>query len=245
MPSGKQGKAYSIRTVFLMILLCAGALFAVSEWVFTVRNVAVEGNRRVPAAQIAELAGLSGHRSWLFVREETVRSGVESNRYLVFESMEKVFPNRIVIHVRERTPRAWMNALGRRYAIDEEGVVLDTLAEGASTDGMLALTGLSVREMGLGDRLSYVNSSQMHAYTDLMAELLVQNAADTFTAMNVADSSNVYLTSASGFEISLGKAEDFRAKLLSVRGVLEYAEQFALKSGMLDASVPGYVTYSP
>ena len=245
MPSRQQVKAYSLRTVLLILVLAATAIFVVCELLFTVRSVAVEGNERVSSGEVAELAGLTEHHSWLFLREDAIRTGIESNPYLVFDRLEKVFPNRVVLHVKERKPRAWLTALGKRYAIDEEGIVLSVLGEGDDANDLIALTGLTVRDMSLGSRATYVNGSQMHAYTDLMSEILVQNAAADFVSMNVADSSNVYLTSVSGFEISLGKAEEFRAKLLSVRGVLEYAVQYGLAPGGLDASVPGYVTYSP
>ncbi|MBQ8136507.1 MAG: FtsQ-type POTRA domain-containing protein [Clostridia bacterium] len=245
MPSRQQVKAYSLRTVLLILVLAATAMFVVGELLFTVRSVAVEGNARISSGEIAELAGLTRHRSWLFLREDAIKTGIETNPYLVYDHLEKIFPNRVVIHVRERVPRAWLTALGKRYALDEEGVVLSVLPDGDEANDLIALTGLTVRDMSIGSRATYVNGSQMHAYTDLMSEILVQNAAASFVSMNVADSNNVYLTSVSGFEISLGKAEEFRAKLLSVRGVLEYAVQFGLAPGGLDASVPGYVTYSP
>ena len=96
----------------------------------------------------------------------------------------------------------------------------------------------------MGSLLNATNPEQMRAYREIMAEMIAESAADLFTEMNVADTGHIYLVSG-GYTVDLGSAKEIRAKMLTARGVLEYMKEYDMPSGSMDASVPGYVTFTP
>ena len=48
-----------------------------------------------------------------------------------------------------------------------------------------------------------------------------------------------------GFVANLGSGDEIRAKLLTLRGVLQYMQINGIRGGTLDVTVPGYCTYTP
>ncbi len=229
----------------LTVLLMAALAVILNETVFRIRQVEVEGLKTISAREVLAQCGLENGISYFSVREEEIRDGINRNRYLVYEGMEKTFPDRLTLHVREREKLACVNVHNAWYLMDENAFVLEKCGDEKETSGCIRVAGLNTREAKPGQVISYTNQLQMSACTAVLKELKVQSALDAFSEVNVADPSDVYLTSVSGFVISLGKPEELRAKLLTARGVLEYMDLYHMQTGILDATVPGYATYTP
>ncbi len=237
-------KKGGVRRLVLTAVLAAGVAVILNETVFRIRHVDVEGCVSVPSEAVVTLAGLDGGVSYFFVDEERIASGIGAYRYLVYEGMEKTFPNGLTLHVRERVPVCLFKGNVGLYLMDGEGMILEK-TDTAEMSGVMTVTGISVREMRVGTMLNGTNAAQVEAYRQVTAELLAQDAAELFSEFNCADPDNLYLTSRTGYVITLGSAGDIRAKLLTVRGVLEYMDMFAMPRGSMDASVPGSITYTP
>ncbi len=233
-------------TFVLALVLAASAALFLDKTVFQVRHVTISGNRTVPGAEILSLCGMTESVGIITLNEADVRAGVESHRYLRFVSLEKHYPDSVTITVSERERDAYITVQGITYALDDEGMVLERYPAGTEAPaGPLRVTGLSTRDIRVGEKIVPVNTTQLAAYGAVTEELKIQGALGQFAELNVADVQNIYLTSTDGFVVSFGDQKDIRAKLLTVRGVLEYAHSAALPRGTLDASVPGYATYAP
>ncbi len=234
---------------WLLLLLTAALLLALAvilnETLFRIGNVEVEGLRTADRTALLEDCGLEKGISYFAVREDDIREGVRKNRYLIYQGMEKFFPNRLVIRVQEREICASITVQEKVYLMDETAFVLERAENTWEAAGRLKVSGFSVREARVGQAVSYTNALQLSAYSAVTKELIEQDALGEFTEMNLADPSDIYLTSASGFLVSLGGPEEIRAKLLTARGVLEYMRIYDMKKGTLDATVPGYATYMP
>ena len=112
-------------------------------------------------------------------------------------------------------------------------------------NGLINVTGMKVRHMEVGEEIQTVSASQMDAYRTVMAEIVLQNCGGTLSELNVSDVDNLYLVTVDGCTVKLGTAEDIRGKLLTVRGVKRYLDENGYAPGALDATQPGYATYTP
>ncbi len=238
MRKGKGG-----RLILGAVLLLAAALI-LNETVFRIRSVSVEGNADIPDSDIVTLAGLDGGASYFFLNEESLAGGISSFRYLEYLGMEKTFPDRLTLFVKERIPRCVFKGNSGYYLMDEDGMILEKVGEEKAGE-LLLVTGITVREMRVGAFLTGTNVGQTEAYSRVMEELIVQEAQGLFREFNCTDPDNLLLICTDGYPVTIGDAEDIRAKLLTVRGVLEYARDYGLPGGSLDASVPGYITFTP
>ena len=76
-------------------------------------------------------AGLDRATSYFTVDEKSIARNLQSNRYLVFERMEKVFPNGLTLYIHEREPIVRVQEMGTDYVLDEDGMVLERYAREA------------------------------------------------------------------------------------------------------------------
>ncbi len=112
-----------------LVLICIAAIIASAAWwlyrspMLTVQHVEIEGTQIVQAENVAAAAGLSG-ASILRIDLEAARSRVEAIPEVKTATVTRHFPNTVKIAVQERTPAAFWMIGGRRYVVDNEGVVL-------------------------------------------------------------------------------------------------------------------------
>ena len=160
-------------------------------------DVQVTGNRFVSREEIANALGFSPHAGRdpgikvFRLSLEAARRRVEAIAWVRRAALMRILPNRLVVHVTERTPVAFANLGGHVSLVDSDGVVLEK-PESASFD-LPIITGLdslaSMEEcrtrialyrdfvMQLGDE--FLNSGWMLSEADLadsedLKALLVQ-----------------------------------------------------------------------
>lgn len=228
-------------------LITLGVLFALAfvlyAGVFRVRRVAVVGNEHVSWDEVVEAAGLKNGVSYFAIDPEKIAAGIQQNRYLICEKVEASFPNAIAIYLRERKGCANVRVMGVTYLMDEEGMVLERDENGSLFDGIPVVTGLQAREVRVGRIVSCSNASQKSVYTDLMRELALQGFSGEVSELNLSNPDSLYLITRNGYTVHLGNAEDLRAKIGTVRGVIAKLQEMGKSGGVLEASVPEVVTY--
>ncbi len=230
-------------TAVLVTLLAAAVAVIVCATVFQVRYVSVTGNYHISAEKVMNLAGLQNGGFFFAVNEDNVRKGVESNLYLILESLEKNPPDSVTIHVRERTEAAYLSYQNVNYLLDTQGFVLGIAADTAAVP--LQLRGMTVRGVQVGNTVASGNQQQMTAFQEIAEELKTQNMLRSFSEINVTDVRNIYLVTLDNRVAILGTCNDIRAKLLTLGGVMQYLSTYSLQPGSLDVSTPGYCTYTP
>ena len=99
------------RLVTLLFVLAAviTALILIYTRVFSIRNIEIAGLQSISQDEVIRLSGITGRSNYFTLNEAKIRTGIEKNRYLSLESMEKVWPNGIILTVCER--QACINVL--------------------------------------------------------------------------------------------------------------------------------------
>jgi cell division septal protein FtsQ len=89
---------------------------------FRVREVEVEGNRKIPKETLLSLITIEGMPNLFTVRLREIAERVESHPWIDQVKVRKIFPNKILIQVEERKPIAILQ-LEELYYIDQQGVI--------------------------------------------------------------------------------------------------------------------------
>ena len=238
-------KRSGVRTVILsLILICAVAVL-LNESVLKIRNVAVVGNYAVSWDQVVAAAGLNGSVSYFALNEKKIAAGINANRYLVFQRMEKEFPSSVTLYVRERVARANVQVMGVTFQLDEEGMVLERRGTTQPADDLIAVTGFQAKEVRVGSFIVPGMASQLDAYKQLMEEIFLQGFSGQVSELNLSDPDSLYLITVDGYTVHLGDTSDLRAKIGTVRAVVAKLREMGRYGGVIEASVPAVATYTP
>ena len=247
-PPPPRNKRTGLKATVLSLILILAVLVILNETVFRISSADVQGTRRISKSTVLEAAGLNRFTNYFSVNEEKIAKGINSNRYLVFEKLEKVFPNALIIYVRERSPVAKAQEMGAVFQMDEEGMVLEQsnvlIKENEENDGLIIITGLKPKELRVGRKMVAGTESQEQAYLLVIQELTLQGYLGQVSELNLSDPDNIYLTTRDGYNVRLGDISDLRAKIGTVRAVVAELRAMELKGGLLEATIPGEVIYN-
>ena len=243
----KASQRTGVFTLVGMVVLIFAILVILNETMLKIRHVAVVGNHQYSWEDVVKAAGLDRATSYFTVDEKSIARNLQSNRYLVFERMEKVFPNGLTLYIHERKPIARVQEMGTDYVLDEDGMVLERYAKSQNSelDGLMFVTGLKPKEIRVGQVIQAGTSLQTEAFRALVREVILQGITAEVSELNVADPENLYLITNDKFTAHLGNVTDLRAKVGTVRAVTAYLRGEGSAGGMLEADIPGEVVYSP
>ena len=91
--------------------------------------VVLSGNHYVSQVDVASAVGAGAEPNLFRLSLDGVRRQVELIPWVQTASVRRLFPNRLMVNVVERTPVAYVNSGGRLRLVDADGVLLEKPAE--------------------------------------------------------------------------------------------------------------------
>lgn len=222
---------------------------ALGFWlIFQVNTILVVGNTTVPSETVIALSGIKPGTSMFAVDEQRARDGIGSNRYLIFEGMEKNLPNQVIIRVRERTAAAMMNYCGINYTIDGKGMVLEESQDVHYSGALMVISGVDVASQNgcaVGRQLNTRNPLQLSVIREVITELKVIRMEGEITHFTVSDLSSLLMETREGYSVRLGDYTNLHAKLKSLKAVKEELNRRQTGLGTIDVSNPEHPSFLP
>ncbi len=232
-------------TLIAVLVMLTVAAFFVHDQVFKIRDVDIRSVQNISQEEVMRLSGITANTSYFGLNEEKIRAGIESNRYLRFESMEKVWPNGVILNIQERQPCINVLNAGIQYVVASDGMVLESYASLRLDNGCIKTTGLSIRDIRVGSQIVCYNSEQLDAMLDIATELDAQGCMDEIAEINLSMLDSIYLVTTDSYVANIGDAQELRPKIGTVRAVVAELRSRGLKGGMIEATVPGEASYRP
>lgn len=233
---------YTVIAVIVMLLIAA--IFARSQWL-RIRDVEVFGLIDMTPAQVLDLAGIDAGSTYFNLNEKKISQRINANRYLEFVSMEKLWPNGLILTVNERRKTANFLYVGVQYILAEDGMVLESTNNIALDNGCIKVTGLNVHDIRVGARVVCQSQTQLETMQNVLAELKMQGVLGDMAELNLSSLESIYLVTMDGYTANIGDSEELRAKIGTVRAVAEELRRRGLMGGIIEATVPGQASYRP
>lgn len=154
----KRGLLLRLIKPFTMALVLVGSPAALAAWVltspdFTLRDVAVRGTERVPAAWVrSELQPFAG-RSLVELPRERAEALLETHPWIRRAEVRKRLPDRLEVEIEERLPAALLSRDGELSFLDRDGVAFAPF-DPAMADGDLLLISGSSRPEDLREAMT-------------------------------------------------------------------------------------------
>lgn len=151
--------------LFLLVLAAVGFLIykglGRSDF-FQITSINIQGCRRTTKNQILEMSGVDIHSNLLTVNAGRIRDRIEAHDWVESVKVEKDWPNRLHINVKERLPVAIASLADGLYYLDEQGVCFAQVLPPEDMDYPV-ITGLSrddwpreLKDSRLGEALQFI-----------------------------------------------------------------------------------------
>jgi cell division septal protein FtsQ len=242
-PGSRRSRGSRTKWVLVFLLLSVLLYFAFDS--LTIRHLEIHSISRISASEVALSAGLDRRANYLTLNERSIRDGINANNYLIYLGMEKRFPDTLILYVKERIGCSSVKHNGIQYVLDDQGMVLERDTVIDLNNAMISVTGLDLRDIRKGKIIVCRQAEQLQSYIALMGELEMQDYVYEISVINLSDMGNIYLVTRSGYTVTVGDSLQMRAKIGTVRAVIEKLKEMGKKGGMIEAGVPGVATYSP
>lgn len=140
--------------LFLSFVIATTIEFALTWENFQLRNIIVEGNKRLSVNEILTAGGVEYGMNYFLVDAETVRRKILRIPSVSFCEVNKIYPHTVVIRVREYIPYATVLVEDSFYLVDNACVVLNRVHSIKDCVGPL-ITGVKVpRDLKPGDYIA-------------------------------------------------------------------------------------------
>ena len=105
---GSRLKGLIIILAVLLVLLVAGVI---GLEVFKINSISVQGNERYTKEEIIALSGIEYYTNIFMLDEAKVEESLNSDRYIVYDGIERNYPDAITININERKPICMVEAV--------------------------------------------------------------------------------------------------------------------------------------
>lgn len=236
----------AMSVVVLLGLLAAVALI-ISNNVFVIRTIEVEGNQLVDTAAVIDLSGIPIGSSMFSLNTSKIRDAINNDRYLEYVGIWRRFPDHVILTVKEDTPRAQIDWMGTLVLIGKDGVVLEQTSHIDIEIDVPMLTGKDVVDVRVGQPLVFAKLGQLEAMNSILDELTHQNLSGEISELNVATLDNLYLVTSDGLQVMLGNSSSLPMKMAQMRAFLAdaRAKQTMISGGVLDVTTGKFADFRP
>ena len=154
--------------IFGIIALILVANLVFNSNFFRVERITITGTQNDALVRSIQHMGLQGQNIF-FMDVATLKERIESSPRVASVSLDKQWPNQVIVNVVERTPvLLWQNTQGS-YSVDKQGVVIASRKETAGSSSLRTVTDMNGKSS---------KSGSIHAGTQL-------NQADILFALDV------------------------------------------------------------
>lgn len=140
-------------------------------------------------------------------------------QYLSSVSVEKKFPNKIVIELESRTPRWYIDIAGRKYALDSDLYVIEEIRNTADVTKLVlpSVTRAMSREVpSFG-----ASETEVKRTLEIIQIVRTSSLRSRITELDVESRLNIRIVIDGKYEVLLGDVRDLEAKLSNVEELLD------------------------
>jgi cell division protein FtsQ len=193
---------------------------------FAARQVRVEGNARLSADEVADLAGVDDRTNVFHLDVSEAEAALEEDPWIASAVVERDLPATVILRVTERTPVATAGSV----VVAADGTILPG-AEPLDMPEIDALAG----ELDPNDRAAGA------AALGAMAPVV----RDRIDRVVVELDGDLVLVLRGGASVRYGRPSEVVAKAEALRAVLRWAGEHDARIASVDVSVPGAPTLRP
>lgn len=214
--------------IVLVSAALAASSYGKSSWRFIVNssdNIEITGVQNAARAQVMDVAGADIGRNIFFVPLDERKKQLENIPWIESATVMRLLPNRIAIHVQERTPVAFVQIGSKISLIDAKGFVMGLPANRQVKYSFPVIQGITETEP-LSSR-----AASMKIYNRLMQELDSEGArySNNLSEVDLTDPEDVKVTAndpGGAVVIHLGNTNFLASYKLYVAHGAEWRQQF-------------------
>ncbi len=223
--------------IFGMLLIIFCILVYLNSGYFSIRTVNVIGEHNLSKTEIVLTAGIGASENIWLLDDRSIKKRLLADSRLAGVTIERRFPDQILLKVSEREPRCWIIYQDNSIAVSERGVPINAV-DAADLTALPQIIGIRLKKLQYGVPIQDSN---------FVTALKILEAADPILrkSFSIIDVKNyrIELTlpeRTAPIQVDLGDGEQLSKKMFNLKAIL--ANVPAAKLRRIDLRTPDLPT---
>lgn len=204
------------RYIYIIVFGCFAVLimFILALPIFNISQIEITGNSIVSTNEIMQKLDISENQNIHTFFPSAASKNIMENPYIMSAKITKEYPDKIVVDIVERIPRAYVKVknMDTYLLIDEMGMVLEVT--GYAAEKLPVIVGLKFSDFARGHVLEAENKKSFECVVMLSALFKNNNVSDDLK-VEISDEKDIHLYIA-GVDVIFGTIDDANEKMLTV-----------------------------
>jgi cell division protein FtsQ len=209
---------------------------------FRVAKIEVEGNVNLDSSYVATLSGIVTDENLFAINDDKVADYINSDPYLEFFDLKRIYPSTVRIEVYERIPVALIIGSSNNYIVDKEGNVLEST--NTNEYNLVTINGILLSSAVPGEKLLTQNAYDFDALVNIIRDVKYNELLIVITKIDLSDINNIKMVTKEGINISFGQAERVSEKIVWINAVLKELEEKGITKGKINVTSGDFATYT-
>jgi cell division protein FtsQ len=228
----KKGRWHIFRSLFFVLFFSVAAFFFLQSSFFNIREIVINGNKRLSSKEIIELSGLKNNVNIFKANLNLAKDKVSLQPMVKQAAVIREFPATVVINITERIPVALVAGTGGFIVVSEDGFHLKKVTSLESVN-LPIITGTNVDSIVPGQLIE--DRKFKAALGFLLAMPLNIRAA--VSEINVSDLNNIRMYAMDKAEVRFGDEQRINDKIKLYSEVI--SQKYSNKIQYIDISYKG------
>lgn len=213
----KNRKILLIIILVIIVSICLGAYLLTSP-TFKIQEISIKGNEQLSKEKVEQIAEIKKGDNIFSKVGEVLKVKLKQNGYIEEAQINKKYPNKIEIEIKERKKRFQIKTEAEKYIyIDEQGYILDCSTEKLE---ITTIIGMDITEISNKKRLDEKDLNKVENILQILEECKKIEIADKITQIQVKDDYILELEN-NGITINLGDVTNLKNRMYYVNAILK------------------------
>ncbi len=228
----KSGRWHVIQSLFFIFICCLAIFFFLQSSFFQVKEINVRGNKEFNTKEVVSLSGLSVGINIFKADLRQAESKVAAHPMVRTVQINRDFPARIIIEIKEREPAAVAFSGGNLVVISRDGYCLSRESSPGQAN-LPIITGAELDSPVPGKEIKGEKMAAALAYLQAMPV----NLRAVVSEINVSDLNNIRIYTLDKAEVRFGDTERIAEKITLYQEVIR--QKYDNKIEYIDISYKG------
>lgn len=240
---GVQQKKKGMLLILILLSALTGMVLIGAE-IFQIKEITVLGNDKIVYNDIVNRSGIVYGDNIFKLDKELIEKRIEMDPYLDVVSIERKYPDRVIITVREREPAAIIPYLNSYFIIDKEGYILEIKSELGVIEYPI-VQGILINSFVVGKRIGVNEEYQLTALQRILDSVYELELQDQISEIRMENIDDIYMVLNTGIQVRIGQALDVKKKLIWLTSEDVQKTINGVLGGVLDVSAASQPVFYP
>lgn len=205
-----------LQSLFFMVIIILALFFLLQSPFFNISSMSVKGNKLLATQDVIKLTGINPGTNIFKANLSNAEQRIKINPLVKKVSINREFPNKVVISINERQPVGLVPEKNRFIEVDSEGVYL-AAAEYLSNNDLPIITGDNAIKGRPGDKVA--TDKIMAAISYIVA--IPSDVKDTVAEIHVQNMNQIIIYTLDRFQVRLGGTDKIEEKAVLYQALIK------------------------